>query len=919
VIKNSARVGAAAFALGVALAGPQATAEADSSDGDSRTATARQDDTQQRSEMGSPRRGAKRTAAPAPEAAELDAASAVKRIDDDRVKVDINPDFSDGEVISPAPDKPAFAPTTEESAAGGRPAPAAATPDRRGSGQSPVQVSVAGSAKAAAAPDPVTVDPEPVLNDLPLVSVPATGAGPDPIIAETAAAAVKGAKPAAAGPAEAAPIRLAAPITAAAVAQRATPPVMQALNTAVNEWFDSTATWLADLPTSPIRDVISGGLLLVRRTLFNQLATAVPDKYLTTPNGQFFGTVGAVDPEGDALTYSLAQAPQYGTVGIAADGTYTYTPGPDYAGADVFTVAVTSPGFNLLAPFSSRQTLVTVKVPCARGGSGPGAAAASASGPGCGSGTAPLIDDGRVKIGVNPNFAYGDALLAAIFSDLAYNHRDDADFTSRVQGTGWEGIGVSGPSVGAGGFSPSAGGYGVRDGLALQSYAFAGKRTAADGTQQFVVAFEGSANPLDEPADWIANAGQYGWSRYYASLEPLMSEVVRQMIEAQRDDAKTQLILTGHSLGGATAMMAFADFLAPEGNLWPGTTDVLAAGGRVLDAVDGWASDIRTALLAATTVYTFGAPSILIEPTKPGLADAAAFAATAAASGPLAALALLPGAISALIVDDKKLPDLRGVAGITFGTRVFQFEHANTSWLPPYPGDIVAQIGSRDPGTVLQINLDNSIHTAYTGLVARFVPGATHFMDRYRESITRLVTNNRILKSPNDLSGSSPQLPKTLPGQGSDTRNDFFVNTSDDGGAGNDLFVFSTAGSYSANGRGGSDAYSISSYDVALLIDGADQSGRDTVVFDLAGTPGVSYSRSAPDLQRNDIAVFSVTGTNGKSSSVTVRGWDQWQISDVLQVIKPADGRWTLDVWTDIERDPAVVVGPAEQIPLSVV
>jgi hypothetical protein len=271
-----------------------------------------------------------------------------------------------------------------------------------------------------------------------------------------------------------------------------------------------------------------------------------------------------------------------------------------------------------------------------------------------------------------------------------------------------------------------------------------------------------------------------------------------------------------------------------------------------------------------------------------------------------------------LIVDDKKLPDLSGVAGITLGTRVFQFEHANTSWLPPYPGDIVAQIGSRDPGTVLQINLDNSIHTAYTGLVARFVPGATHFMDRYRESITRLVTDNPLIKSPNDLSGSSPQVPKTDPGQGSDTRNDFFVNTSDDGGAGNDLFVFSTAGSYSANGRGGSDAYSISSYDVALLIDGANQSGRDTVVFDLAGTPGVSYSRSAPDLQRNDIAVFSVTGSNGRSSSVTVRGWDKWQISDVLQVIKPADGRWTLEGWTDIERDPSVVVGPADQIPLSV-
>ena len=151
--------------------------------------------------------------------------------------------------------------------------------------------------------------------------------------------------------------------------QPATPPVMQALNTAITNLFDSTATWLSDLPASPARDLISGALLLVRRTLFNQLPTARPCGCgpLETSSGQYVGTVGAVDPEDGALIYSLAEAPQYGTVQITADGVYTYTPGEDFAGIDKFTVAVTDPGFNLLQPFSSRQLLVPVDVPGAGG------------------------------------------------------------------------------------------------------------------------------------------------------------------------------------------------------------------------------------------------------------------------------------------------------------------------------------------------------------------------------------------------------------------------------------------------------------------------------------------------------------------------------------------------------------------------
>jgi hypothetical protein len=194
----------------------------------------------------------------------------------------------------------------------------------------------------------------------------------------------------------------AATFAAAAAVQPATPPVMQALNTAITNLFDSTAMWLSDLPASPARDLISGALLLVRRTLFNQLPTAVPRRYLETSTGQYVGTVGAVDPEGDALIYSLAQAPQYGTVQIAADGIYTYTPGVDFAGIDKFTVAVTNPGFNLLQPFASRQSLVPVGVPNACGRN-PGAAASAKSAAGASSTGGGCSGNGYVGVGANLN------------------------------------------------------------------------------------------------------------------------------------------------------------------------------------------------------------------------------------------------------------------------------------------------------------------------------------------------------------------------------------------------------------------------------------------------------------------------------------------------------------------------------------
>ncbi len=65
---------------------------------------------------------------------------------------------------------------------------------------------------------------------------------------------------------------------------------------------------------------------------------------LTTPFNQTFnGTLPAAsDVDGDALTYaSGATAPQYGTVIVNANGTYSYVPNTNYSGTDSFTFVVT--------------------------------------------------------------------------------------------------------------------------------------------------------------------------------------------------------------------------------------------------------------------------------------------------------------------------------------------------------------------------------------------------------------------------------------------------------------------------------------------------------------------------------------------------------------------------------------------------
>ena len=54
----------------------------------------------------------------------------------------------------------------------------------------------------------------------------------------------------------------------------------------------------------------------------------------------------------------------------------------------------------------------------------------------------------------NLNFDYGDALIASLFSNLAYKQRE-INFSELVVSTGWTPIGLTSDKFGPDGFSPA--------------------------------------------------------------------------------------------------------------------------------------------------------------------------------------------------------------------------------------------------------------------------------------------------------------------------------------------------------------------------------------------------------------------------------------------------------------------------------
>ena len=74
----------------------------------------------------------------------------------------------------------------------------------------------------------------------------------------------------------------------------------------------------------------------------NSPPVAVDDSVTTATNTPVNASVAGndSDPNGDPLSFALATGPSHGSVTVAADGSYTYTPTSGYAGADSFTYTV---------------------------------------------------------------------------------------------------------------------------------------------------------------------------------------------------------------------------------------------------------------------------------------------------------------------------------------------------------------------------------------------------------------------------------------------------------------------------------------------------------------------------------------------------------------------------------------------------
>lgn len=459
-------------------------------------------------------------------------------------------------------------------------------------------------------------------------------------------------------------------------------------------------------------------------------------------------------------------------------------------------------------------------------------------------------------LSINTNFDYNEALTASLFADAAYSHRTKNAISTFLTRMDWETLGQTTQLE------------------VSNAYDLAAKKTNANGSIEYIITYEGSNSPFDsvQIKDWTyANASEYGWSDYYANLMPLMTQLLTDALAQKRAGKNVEISITGHSLGGAAAAMAYADLYVPYGqNLWIESHAPLTTGKRIYDQFNAQdQADIRSLLLPTIDTYTFGAPSFLIEPTKLNGVEWLNFAGTIAAAGAqdglfAAAVSFLSGATKVVTVNSDLLPDLT-----SYWQHVFQFEHKNSTagtW-----NDIVASIGNQDAGTVISLDLASDIYTRYGGSWSN--PIATHSIAYYGESVARLIENEALTKSGSQLLDSSSAT----------TGNDFILNgVGIDALGGNDDFVFTTTGNYTATGNLGDDAYTITSYGTNLTVDGNGNDGSDSIYFALAGIISAQENTVA------DTMTFTIMNGNN-TASVTVNHWSNHYVNQVAQIVETTD------------------------------
>lgn len=151
-----------------------------------------------------------------------------------------------------------------------------------------------------------------------------------------------------------------APSAASAAVVEVSPAAPDNLLVGVATFFNSIVTnllnpFLQPAPNTPdpLTPLVWGLLAWVRRTVFNEAPTIAYDSSKNVQTGQTVtGNIGAVDPEGDTLTYTVTP-PATGTFVLdQATGNFTYTPDHINYSAEQqfsFTVTVSDGKTNLLS------------------------------------------------------------------------------------------------------------------------------------------------------------------------------------------------------------------------------------------------------------------------------------------------------------------------------------------------------------------------------------------------------------------------------------------------------------------------------------------------------------------------------------------------------------------------------------------
>ena len=167
------------------------------------------------------------------------------------------------------------------------------------------------------------------------------------------------------------------PLVAAEVATPATQPVLAASATAVSpsplaELSKMVSTvlnpLLAPVPNAPepFGPILWSVLAFVRRNLLPQAPTVTYNQSLDLQTGEVVtGTIGATNPYGDKMVYTVTQQPQNGTVTVNQTGAFNYTPSNAFdvtGGPDSFTVSVTDPKFSLVAALLGKKLTTSTSV-----------------------------------------------------------------------------------------------------------------------------------------------------------------------------------------------------------------------------------------------------------------------------------------------------------------------------------------------------------------------------------------------------------------------------------------------------------------------------------------------------------------------------------------------------------------------------